>query len=166
MKKSITLFALLTGLFSSLIAQEYQTAVGARLGYPLSVSIKHFIKDSHALEAYVGTTGRFNSRFTNISVAYQIHKSLDDLNLLKGLNWYYGFGASAYFWNWRGSSSFYADRFNSISFGVQGYIGLDYKFEDYPVNISMDWVPSLFINGFGSGFGSGFGAIAVRYTLK
>ena len=47
MKKSIFLLPLVIFLFSTLQAQEFKTAVGARLGYPLSASLKHFITENH-----------------------------------------------------------------------------------------------------------------------
>ncbi|MFZ1257293.1 MAG: hypothetical protein WAR77_13120, partial [Saprospiraceae bacterium] len=56
--------------------------------------------------------------------------------------------------------------FSSSSFGLSGCLGLDYKFADYPINLSADWIPTFFINGFGDGFGAGYGALAVRYVFK
>ena len=152
---------LITFLFG-LHAQEYSTAIGARLGYPLSASIKHFIADNHALEALVGTRGYGNYRWTNISAAYQIHNSFGDGP--SGLRWYYGAGASVYFWNW--DDVYYRDRYSSSTIGIQGYVGLDYKFDNTPLNLSLDWVPTFFVNGFSSGFGGGFGSLGVRYVLK
>lgn len=165
MKKLILLFSFSFFLFSTLQAQKYKTAVGARLGYPLSASIKHFINDSHAVEIYLGTRGRFDFRSTNISASYQIHKPLE-IDAITGLSWYYGFGASVYFWSWNDRYSFYSEDYNNISFGVQGYLGLDYKFENIPLSITADWIPSVFVNGFGSGFGGGFGALGIRYVLQ
>lgn len=165
MKNLIILFSLLFVCFSSLNAQEYKTAIGARLGYSLSVSIKQFISESHAIEAYLGTRGRYDYRWASISAAYLLHKPIEAVEL-EGLNWYYGFGGSAYFWTWDDRYSYYKDQYSSTSFGVQGYLGVDYKFQNIPLNITLDWVPSFFLNGFGSGFGGGYGSVAVRYTLK
>ena len=48
-----------------------------------------------------------------------------------------------------------------------GNLGLDYKFDNTPINISADWVPTIYIgSGYLSGFGGGYGALAVRYTLN
>ncbi len=150
-------------MFSTLNAQDYTTAVGGRLGYPLSASIKHFITDSHALEAYVGTRGDSFYRWTNISAAYQIHNSFNSADLPDNLRWYYGFGGSVYFWSW---DSFYSDQYRSTTFGIQGYLGLDYQFDNIPLNITLDWVPTFFLNGFGSGLGAGYGSVGVRYVLR
>lgn len=147
-------------------AQDYKTAIGGRLGYPLSASIKHFINESHALEANVGTRGFRSHRWTNISAAYQIHKSFNTNELPDNLKWYYGFGASVYFWSWTNDYSYYRDEYSSSSVGVQGYIGLDYTFDELPLNLTLDWVPSFFVNGFGNGLGAGYGSLGVRYVWK
>ena len=148
---------------NSATAQEYRTAVGARLGYPLSLSLKHFLNDSgHAVEASVGTRGWGDGRYINISAGYQVHNLLD-IDGVEGLYWYYGAGGSLFLWNFNDSS---VDNNNSAaSVGVQGYLGLDYAFEDVPVNISVDWVPTFFINGYRNGFRPGYGNVGIRYIL-
>lgn len=144
-------------------AQNFQSAVGARLGYPVSASFKHFLSESSAVEAYAGFRGWATYSWITISGAYQIHNPLDDV--AEGLEWYYGAGASVYFWNY--DFSFGPDEYSNTSFGIQGYLGLQYTFEDTPINLSVDWVPSIFIgNGFNTGFGGGYGSLAVRYVLS
>jgi hypothetical protein len=76
----------------------YQSAIGARLGYPLSVSYKTFVNDSHAVEAYVnfrrwGNLFANNYSYTRIGLgaAYLVHQQLG--NNTPGLQWYYGGGA-------------------------------------------------------------------------
>lgn len=164
MKKLMVIIPLLILFLIQLKAQDYTTAVGGRLGSPLSASIKHFITDNHALEAFVGTRGYSYYRWTNISAAYQVHNALNSGDLPDELRWYYGFGGSVFFWSW--DEGFYRDRYSSSTFGIQGYIGLDYEFENIPLNITLDWVPTFFLNGFGSGFGAGYGSVGVRYILK
>lgn len=143
-------------------AQEYSSAIGARLGVPVAVSYKQFISDANAIEIYGGAN--FLNLYTNLNVsaAYQIHAPLDDV--LEGLKWYYGGGASVYFWRYNRNVSLIDD--SGANFGVQGYLGLDYKLEDKPVNITIDWVPTFIFNGIGSLFGAGYGSVGVRYVLK
>ncbi|MCB0595689.1 MAG: hypothetical protein H6557_03535 [Lewinellaceae bacterium] len=143
-------------------AQEYKSAVGARLGYPLSASFKYFLNDSHALEAYVGTRGWSGYRWTNISAAYLIHKPLD-VEGVEGLSWYFGAGASVFFWNF---DVFLGENYSTTTIGAQGYLGLDFAFPNAPVNLTVDWVPTYFFNGYGSGFGGGYGSLGVRYILS
>ncbi|GJM36092.1 MAG: hypothetical protein DHS20C18_50930 [Saprospiraceae bacterium] len=165
MKKHVLLIPLFAFIFcfsNSAEAQNYQTALGARLGYPLAISFKHFLNENSAIEAYVGTRWYSTYRWTNISGAYLYHKPIAGLD---GLQWYVGGGASAYFWGFKNTFPG-AERYNNTTIGIQGYLGLDYKFDDVPINISLDWVPTYFFNGFGNGFGAGYGSLAVRYVLK
>ncbi|MEL6862895.1 MAG: hypothetical protein AAFP19_00690 [Bacteroidota bacterium] len=142
------------------IAQYYERAVGARLGYPLSASYKHFLNDSNALEFYLGTRGFTLYRWFSVSGAYLVHKPIEDIN---GLRYYFGGGATVYFWNF--DNDFIGDNSNT-SIGLQGYIGLDYAFEDVPINLTVDWIPTIFINSVLSSFGGGYGTIGVRYILE
>ena len=163
MKKLIFILSLTT-IFSltafQLQAQDYQTAIGARIGYPASASFKHFINDSHAIEVYAG--GRWYNRYNwfNVSGAYLVHMPIESAD---GLNWYFGGGGSVYFWNYDDG---FADGAEDISFGVQGYLGLEYTFADVPISISGDWIPAIFLTGYESGFGGRFGSLAVRYVLS
>lgn len=157
---SLMAFALFL-LPSEVQAQNYQTAVGARLGYPLSASLKHFITDNHALEGYVGFRGFSTYSWVAVGASYQIHNEIDAVD---GLAWYYGAGAAVSFWSY--DSIFVGDNSAGTVFGIQGYLGLDYTFANAPVNVSADWVPTFWLSGFSSGFGGGFGALAVRYIIS
>jgi hypothetical protein len=141
-------------------AQTYKTAVGARLGYPLSASFKTFISESSAIEVYAGFRGWSTYSWITVSGAYLIHKPFPSV---ENLQWYFGGGASVYFWNYKSSFGIGGD---NTSFGIQGYLGLDYKIENAPVNLTVDWVPTFFLNGYGSGFGGGYGSLGIRYVLK
>lgn len=146
---------------------DYRTAVGLRLGYPLSVSLKQKLNDSHAVELFAGTTGsrHFGSsyRWFQVGGAYQIHQPLG-IDGVDGLNWYYGAGVSA--WIFSSRDAFFDDSWSSTSLAVQGYVGLEYTLPNAPVNFSVDWVPTYRFGGWGYGFGAGYGAVAVRYVLK
>ena len=152
----------------NLQAQGYEKAVGLRLGYPVSATYKMFLNDSNnAIEAFVGYRSDkvlgFGWSWINVGAGYQVHNDLSSVT--EGLQWYYGGGASVYFWSFDDGFSDFADE-SSLAFGILGFLGLDYKFANAPVNISIDWVPSIFLNGYGSGFGADNGALAVRYTFQ
>ena len=152
---------------TNLQAQDYQKAIGLRLGYPVSVSYKQFLNGTNnAIEAYVGFRSQkvlgYGWSWIGVGAAYQVHNPIDAVD---GLQWYYGGGANVYFWTYDDGFADFADE-ASISFGISGYLGLDYKFANAPVNISLDWVPTFFINGYSSGFGADAGALAVRYTFE
>ncbi|MEM6768456.1 MAG: hypothetical protein AAF655_26190 [Bacteroidota bacterium] len=144
-------------------AQVYTTAVGARLGSPISLSVKHFLNESNAVEAYVGTRGWATYRWFHVSGAYQIHKPIESV---ENLQYYFGGGASVFFWTYDFDFE-PGQNFSSTSFGIQGYIGLDYTLEESPVNFTLDWVPTIYLgDGFNTGFAGGFGALGIRYVLK
>lgn len=162
MKKLHLLFlALAFGLitFVSADAQVYKSAIGARLGYPLSASYKTFISNSSALEGYVGFRGYSAYRWISINGAYLIHRPIEGVT---NLQWYFGGGAGVYFYTY--DTGFFEPG-SSTSFGLQGYIGLDYTFEDLPLNLTVDWIPTIFLNGFNNGFGGSYGSLGVRYVL-
>ena len=137
-------------------AQSFDQAIGARLGYPFAVSYKKFISESDAIEAYAGNRGYVDYRRLNASIAYQRHSPFD----APGLEWYWGAGASAYLY----SFNVFNDNGN-LGIGLQGYLGLQYTFEDIPLSITLDWVPTVFLTGYDNGAGFEYGSLAVRYLL-
>lgn len=145
-------------------AQDYTSAIGLRLGYPLSVSYKHFLGGgSNAIEAFAGFRSYSGYGWFNIGALYQVHKPIPDV---EGLSWYFGGGASVFFWNYDNGFVFGDKNDSTTSIGILGNLGLDYKFVNAPINLSLDWVPAFFVNGYASGFGGGYGALSVRYVLK
>ena len=167
--KKLTLALALCGAALALSAQSsFQNAVGLRLGYPVSASYKHFLDDANAIEAYAGFRGNTFYNFFNIAGAYQRHYSFGIADPdLAPLNWYWGAGASVYFFTYDfGGSSFVDNDFASTTFGLNGYIGLQYAFEGVPLELTLDWVPSIFVgNTFFSAFGAGYGGLGARYIL-
>lgn len=159
--KYLLVFAIIV-LSNQLNAQEFKLAVGGRLGSPLSASLKTFVSDNNAFEVYAGFRSYSSYRWTSINAAYQKHKSLDDV--LTGLRWYVGGGAGLLFWNYDFD---FLDQYSNTTISLQGYTGLDYVFEDAPINLTLDWIPTIFIgDGFTSGFGGGFGSLGIRYIIK
>ena len=159
-----TLFSLLlvAAFALPLQAQTYQSAGGARLGYPLSLSYKFFPgAENKAIEVYAGFRGFSFYNWISLNGAYQIHNEIEGVD---NLLWYYGAGASVQFWNY----DFEGD-LSTVSLGISGYLGLDYAFEDTPVNVTLDWVPTFFIGDFDNrfnSFGAGYGSLGVRYIFN
>ncbi|NOT37360.1 MAG: hypothetical protein HOP11_08285 [Saprospiraceae bacterium] len=142
-------------------AQDYKSAIGLRLGYPTSISYKHFISEKGAIEGVLGYRGYTYYNWLNLSGFYEHHNAIASVDRL---SWYYGGGASIYKWSY--DDDFYPNNdFNSLSFGLHGIIGLDYRF-DFPLNLSVDWIPTVILGGeFLSGFGGSYGALSARYIL-
>lgn len=130
-------------------SSSYTTALGVKF-YPGAISIKHFIKPTAALEGL----GYFWNRGARITGLYEFHGDINDVN---GLKWYIGPGAHLGFYNNKYGGG--------TSFGVDGVLGLDYKFTGAPINVSVDWQPSFEFNGVYDGFASGWGGLGIRYTF-
>ena len=171
MKSFLLALALLAGL-GGLAAQSFDNAVGVRLGYPFSGSFKHFFDDNNAGEAVVGFSP-FNY-YSSFSVGgyYQRHEPLDLDDDLEPLQWYYGGGAAVHFWNYDDNDLRLFDAsgrrrdFASTSISLSGMIGLQYAFEDVPLEITVDWRPTIFPGRLAFGaFRVGRGGLAVRYIL-
>jgi hypothetical protein len=113
----------------------YKTAIGIRLSTDQavvgnSVSIKHFLNDKLALEGFLSFRNP-----VSIGALLEIHKPLAGT---EGLKWFYGAGA------YIGFDSDKAKTSRNLM-GAMGVVGLDYKFVNVPLNISLDWKPELHI---------------------
>ena len=160
MKKIVLSLAVLFCSFSFVSAQDFNSALGIRFGNPWAVSYKYFASESAAFEGIVSLKSSTFYSWISVGAAYQIHK---DISSASGLQWYYGAGASAAFFNY--DASFGGDEV-SLSLGIQGYIGLSYTFDGIPLNLSIDWVPTFYLNGPNDGCGGGYGALAARYVMS
>ena len=138
MKKiSVLVLAVCMLSLSNAKAQDYKTALGVRLSSAAahinnSISFKQFINEKTAIEALFS----FGDPVA-LGALLEFHKPLAS----EGLRYYYGAG---------GYISF-VKTYDPIknknevdpNFGAQGVIGLDYKFANIPLNISLDWKPEL-----------------------
>ncbi len=128
MKKTCLIISLISFFSISLKAQEYKTAAGIRLG-PNSPAIapgftvKHFLDEKHAIEGIVGVNNGIG-----VCGLYEWHFPITSV---EHLQWYAGAGAYA------------AYRYSTAFIGGAGIIGVDYKFPDIALNISIDWKPEL-----------------------
>jgi hypothetical protein len=144
MKKTIVAVIILTA-FSPLLldAQDYRSALGIRLSSAPAtvnngVSFRYFLNEKSALEAIVSfdppAFGALYERFAPTGAA--------------GLQWFYGAGI-------------YAAIDDRNTFGAMGVVGLDYRFQNVPINLSIDWKPELnFVTEVG------FEAAAVGFTIR
>ncbi len=163
MRKFIFTLAIVGACVFTAQAQDYKSAIGLRLGYPTSISFKHFLTEKNAVEVFVGFRHYPFVNYFAIGGLYQVHTPI---NGVEGLRWYYGGGASVYFSTY--DNNVYLDKnYSNFNVGIMGNLGLDYKFTDAPVNVSLDWVPTFVIgDSYYGGFGAGYGALSVRYTFK
>lgn len=137
------------------MGQDYRTSAGIKF-YPGALTVKHFIKDDAAIEGLL-SFWEYGARLTGL---YEFH---GDINNAPGLKWYAGGGAHVGFWNnkWKDR---YLDRDHGVQIGIDGVVGLDYKFNRAPINLSLDWQPSFNIVGY-SYFEGGWFGLAIRYAF-
>ncbi|MGG9962879.1 hypothetical protein [Ferruginibacter sp. SUN106] len=107
-------------------SSSYKDAIGIRLGSSVpaiknGITYKHFI-GNNAIEGILS----FGDG-VGICGLYEIHKPLSTENL----QWLIGFGGYVGFNN------------SSSNVGAAGIIGLDYKFNQIPLNLTLDWKPEL-----------------------
>jgi hypothetical protein len=128
---------------------SYKTALGVKVWDGGGISFKHFLTGKNAIELI----GYFWNRGTRITGLYEIHGPITGA---PGLLWYIGPGAHV---------GFYNSKYGDASFiGLDGVLGLDYKFKGAPINISLDWQPS-FEFGDNRGFVGSWGGLGIRYTF-
>lgn len=141
-----------TAVFSqsrSANSSTYKNALGVKVWDGGGISFKHFFNAKNAGELI----GYFWSQGTRITGLYEIHGPITGAT---GLQWYIGPGAHLGFYNTKyGGGSF---------IGVDGVLGLDYKFKGAPINLSLDWQPS-FEFGDNRGFVGSWGGLGIRYTF-
>ena len=149
MKKNILFSCLIAVISFSATAQSYKKAIGIRLG-PNSAAItagftgKYFLNEKAAVEGIIGINNGLG-----ICGLYELHFPIE---AVKGLQWFGGGGAYIAF---RSSTTF---------IGGAGIIGLDYKFEEIPLNLSLDWKPELNLISNVAFESSGIG-LSARFTF-
>lgn len=159
MKKTLFVLAIaMLAIVGTVSAQSYKSAIGARLGSPFAASYKVFISEPGAIEIFAGFRGYPGYSWVSANALYQHHSPI---NGVENLSWYVGGGAGVQFWSWKSNA---LDANTSIS--IMGVVGLDYKFAEIPLNLSLDWMPTYFLGGYIGGFGGGYGSISARYVLN
>ena len=152
MKTNFTvLFLFLT---TSFFPQNYKMAIGFKGGYPGygSVNAKKSISKSDYIEASIGGFGRYP-----YNIGFHVQLDYERMqNLEEGFSFYYGLGALL------GMTSISNVAF--LHLAPKALLGLEYNFEDLPLNISIDTGPYLFVSpkiGFIWG-----GGLALRYAIR
>ena len=139
MKKIISISLILAAIAftTTASAQSYNTGIGVRLSSAQamvnnSISLKHFLNERSAIEALFS----FGDPLA-IGALYEVHKPFSS----EGLQWFYGGGGYLGFvktWNPNKNRNE-----TDVNVGAQGVLGLDYKFVNLPLNLSLDWKPEL-----------------------
>src|SRR6476469_1255421 len=156
MKKFFFIALLLTVSFAAFSQPYYKQAIGLKFPGGTSITYKNFIAGTNAIEG--------QATFWNSGVRFS---GLYEFNFytfenVPGLGWYVGPGAHVGLWNDSYATS--KGLKTRLDLGIDGVIGVDYKVKDIPLNVSIDWQPSIVIAG-STGFSPAIGGIALRYTF-
>ena len=133
-------------------SQDYQTAVGAKFytgdGSIGGINIRHFTTSNTILEGSL----LFFSGGIGIEGLYQYQAPISGA---QGLNYFVGGG---------GMLGFGTGRNSETSFALRLTGGLDYKFSDAPIDVSLGFDPFFYLApSTGSNLALGIG---LRYVLK
>lgn len=166
----MTLFA--TQGFSQMgmaMGDTYKFGVGVRGAWVANgLDLKYFLDQGggHALE---GIFGAFWGRF-DVTVLYEKQQ---DLNLggVSGLDWFIGIGGHLrnYGKNWGNNSGrwfYYSGPGDGLHLGVDGIIGLEYKFAELPLAAGVDFKPFYELDLDGKGYIQSDVALKLLFTLE
>jgi len=156
MKKFCFMLLFTAAIAISSNAQDYKTAVGLRAGLPLGVTVKHFLNETNAVEGILASKWR---GFV-VTGLYEFEYWTGEY---PALNWYWGAGAHVGFWN-AGYNPRLDIAYSGPVVGIDGILGLEYTFDEIPLNLSLDILPSLNLVG-STGWGGINGAVSVRYVF-
>lgn len=156
MQKRIFFFLICFTLNCYCKAQEYKTCMGLRAGLPSGITAKHFMNREYSVEGILATrwggyvlTGLFEREY-----------------LIKDyprLNWFWGGGIHGGIWEVNYNPRIKSGYGGPVG-GFDGILGLEYTFDELPLNVSADILPSLNIVG-STGWGGINMALSIRYVF-
>ncbi len=155
----LTIVLLVNSLYQPICAQSYKTGLGLRFGGLTSgLTLKYFTKPTTALEGIV-SLGRESILVTGL---YEKHTSLSGAGSTK---LFYGLGGHLGFFQDGGRYYYNNNRVYTATtvIGLDGILGLDFKLNKAPINISMDIKP--FVDFFGGNYFYFDGGLSLRYTF-
>jgi hypothetical protein len=131
---------------------SYKSAAGVKVWDGGALNLKTFLKEEKEALEFIGFFYNGGVRITGL---YEWHGNLSTEGELK---WYAGGGAHVNLFKVGGVSG--------TRVGIDGIVGLDYKFKQMPLNVALDWQPAYeFGKDNTGGFSGNWGGLAVRYTF-
>ncbi|HVN56759.1 MAG TPA: hypothetical protein VMT63_00540 [Bacteroidales bacterium] len=156
MKKILTIVAFVM-IAAAAKAQDYKTSLGIRAGLPYGATIKHFLDKTDALE------GILASRWGGLVVT-GLYEKESWTGHYPGLNWYWGAGAHVGFWSNSDNPNLTKNYSGGPVLGADGVLGLEYTFDQIPLNLAADLLPTVNLIGY-TGWGGLNFAISIRYVF-
>lgn len=160
MKKYILTVAV--AVFSlTMMAQTHDHAIGGRLGggnaFGAEFSYQMGLSNVNRLELDLGLMS--HSHYSGFSFAGAYHWIW---NIEGGFNWYVGPAASIGSWSYKSKYDYLEDDGFFLGVGAQG--GVEYNFDEIPLQISVDSRPQIGIGNVYDAFNFGV-AFSARYTF-
>ncbi len=144
MKKYLIIGCLLIFGIVGAKAQSYGLAIGVRGGLPGGLSAKQMMNGGvYGLEAIVGFDYERNLNIGGL-FEYQFY-------INRSTNWYLGAGGAMIFGE------------KNVGAGVDFVAGIEWTFDNYPLNLAFDWKPRYVI--FDQKLAWYQSAVSIRYTL-
>ncbi len=156
MKRTFLILISVALISITLNGQDYRTSLGLRAGLPYGVTIKHFLNKTNALEGILAASwGGF--------VIVGLYENEHWTGQYPGLNWFWGVGAHVGFWD-VGRNPNVNETYTGSIIGLDGILGLEYTFDEIPLNLSLDILPTFNLIGY-SGWGGINGGLSIRYVF-
>jgi hypothetical protein len=163
MKKILFVVLLITGFGTTIQAQKIaENALGLRLGdndgLGAEISYQRALSNNNRLEADLGWRSNNNVSAIKLTGVYQWVWNIDG-----DFNWYAGVGGGL--GNW--STKYNTEKSSGTFLFAAGAIGIEYGFENVPIQLSLDIRPEIYFNSsaFRSNtFGSDL-ALSIRYQF-
>ncbi len=160
MKKIILSAFMLIGLAFSAQAQDISdNALGLRLGdndgFGGEISYQRALSSNNRLELDLGWRNSNSVDAFKLTGVYQWVWNIDG-----GFNWYAGIGGGV--GNWTVKNDDYDKTFAFVA----GNLGIEYNFDEVPIQLSLDIRPELYFadNYYGDNFGPDL-ALGIRYKF-
>lgn len=118
----------------AIAGHDYKSAIGGRFGVANGITFKTFLQDQNAIDVILNF--RSNNKYSTFKFVglYEIHNPIDSA---PGLRWYYGGGAGI------GTYKNKVTDNSGAAFSIDGALGLDYKIDGAPIDLSLDWKPEI-----------------------
>ena len=151
--KTFLIAAVLLVISSSISAQNYNTGIGARVGFFNGITVKHFVSPSNALEGIV------NFRWGG-AIVTGLYEWQQPIPSAPGLDYFLGVGAHVGFFD-----SYKWDNEASTIIGADVIVGLEYTFPTAPFTIGLDYKPAFNIIGDNHIWADGV-ALSLRFNIN
>jgi len=163
MKRVFTIFCFaffaMLAISTASKAQGYDNAIGGRFGAANGVTFKTTLGGNKMIDIIANFRSHDFVNYFRVTGLYEVYKPIADAG---GLNYYYGAGGTIGSVSYK--RNFYGDRDGDIYLSVDGVLGLDYKFDGAPINLSLDWKPAIQLTPETNFDASGVG-LSLRFTF-